>query len=226
MLASRSFFARSVTRFDVTGRRVARQPAPQDWQNRAINNTQHSLINIASKRLYSLFAPNTPSRSVTHSISRKLASNLLQQRRWPAGRSASFVSRVSRFYSTETEPVQKKPLTTAQKLKRFAKKYGRVGLYTYLAVSAVDLTVFYFLISAGVDVENVLIWIGLEQTHSAATTASTFAIAYAVHKLFMPIRIALTASILPFIVKRLNIQVPEVKDDDDDDDEPKKTQKQ
>ena len=56
MLASRSFFARSVTRFDVTGRRVARQPAPQDWQNRAIDNTQHSLINIASKRLYSLFA--------------------------------------------------------------------------------------------------------------------------------------------------------------------------
>ncbi len=59
----------------------------------------------------------------------------------------------------------------------------------------------------------------LSITKSAATTASTFAIAYAVHKLFMPIRIALTASILPFIVKRLNIQVPEVKDDDDDDDD-------
>jgi hypothetical protein len=43
----------------------------------------------------------------------------------------------------------------------------------------------------------------------------------------MPIRIALTASILPFIVKRLNIQVPDVKDDEDDeDDDPKKTAKQ
>lgn len=51
---------------------------------------------------------------------------------------------------------------------------------------------------------------------SAATTASTFAIAYAVHKLLMPIRLAFTASILPWVVRRFNIQLPEVKDDDDD----------
>ena len=96
---------------------------------------------------------------------------------------------IARFFATESNPNPPAPLTTTQKvrlrawiipvflisgetsffvatqLKRFIRKYGRVGLYTYLAVSALDFALFYTLISAGVDVEAVLIWIGLESTH-------------------------------------------------------------
>ena len=41
---------------------------------------------------------------------------------------------------------------------------------------------------------------------SLAAGASTFVIAYAVHKVFMPVRISITLTATPFIVRHLRIK--------------------
>jgi hypothetical protein len=38
--------------------------------------------------------------------------------------------------------------------------------------------------------------------------ASTFVIAYAIHKLFLPVRLAITFALTRYIVKRFNIKIP------------------
>lgn len=61
---------------------------------------------------------------------------------------------------------------------------------------------------SGLDVVSILNYLGLESMSSkvasnVATGASTFVIAYAVHKVFAPIRISMTLFSVPFIVRFL-----------------------
>lgn len=67
---------------------------------------------------------------------------------------------------------------------------------------------FFFSLFSGLDVVSILNYIGLESMSSSvssnvATGASTFVIAYAVHKVFAPIRISITLFSAPFIVRYL-----------------------
>ncbi|XP_013776615.1 uncharacterized protein LOC106461344 [Limulus polyphemus] len=98
--------------------------------------------------------------------------------------------------------------TTSQKerLKQAVRDYGSTVVVFHVAISLVSLGGFYTLVKSGVDVGAFLLKIGLSEdlVHSKLTIGSgTFVVAYAVHKVFAPARIAVTLSATPFIVRYL-----------------------
>lgn len=103
----------------------------------------------------------------------------------------------------EPEPEGGKPSKT-QQLKKVFKEYGAVGVSFHIGISLMSLGMFYLLISSGIDMAAVLCKVGFSeavvQSKMAAGT-STFVLAYAVHKLFAPVRISITLMSVPLIVR-------------------------
>ncbi|KGL73234.1 Protein FAM210B, partial [Tinamus guttatus] len=97
----------------------------------------------------------------------------------------------------------KKP-NKSQQLKQVFKEYGAVGVSFHVGISLVSLGIFYLAVSSGVDMAAVLFKLGFSeaslQSRVAAGT-STFVLAYAVHKLFAPLRISITVLSVPLIVR-------------------------
>ncbi|XP_045300122.1 protein FAM210B, mitochondrial isoform X1 [Leopardus geoffroyi] len=98
---------------------------------------------------------------------------------------------------------EKKP-SKSQQLRKIFQEYGAVGVSLHIGISLISLGVFYTVISSGVDMSAVLLKLGfkesLVQSKMAAGT-STFVVAYAIHKLFAPVRISITLVSVPFIVR-------------------------
>uniref|UniRef100_A0A3B5M4U3 Family with sequence similarity 210 member B n=1 Tax=Xiphophorus couchianus TaxID=32473 RepID=A0A3B5M4U3_9TELE len=98
---------------------------------------------------------------------------------------------------------EEKPNKT-QQLKKVFKEYGAVGVSFHIGISLMSLGMFYLLISSGIDMTTLLCKLGfseeLVQSKMAAGT-STFVLAYAVHKLFAPVRISITVVSVPLIVR-------------------------
>ena len=73
-----------------------------------------------------------------------------------------------------------------------------------------SLGFFYAIVSTGVDVVGLvsrLPYLGEHMAESAAAAgATTFVMAYAVHKVFAPVRIGITLSCAPFIVRFLRLK--------------------
>uniref|UniRef100_A0A8C3GT18 Uncharacterized protein n=1 Tax=Corvus moneduloides TaxID=1196302 RepID=A0A8C3GT18_CORMO len=106
---------------------------------------------------------------------------------------------------TATDPsAENKKLNKSQQLKQVFKEYGAVGVSFHVGISLVSLGIFYLAVSSGVDMSAVLLKLGFTeaslQSRMAAGT-STFVLAYAVHKLFAPVRISITVVSVPFIVR-------------------------
>ncbi|XP_015257906.1 PREDICTED: protein FAM210B [Cyprinodon variegatus] len=103
------------------------------------------------------------------------------------------------------EPEEGKPNKT-QQLKKVFKEYGAVGVSFHIGISLMSLGMFYLLISSGIDMAAMLCKLGfseeLVQSKMAAGT-STFVLAYAIHKLFAPVRISITVVSVPLIVRYL-----------------------
>ncbi|XP_022059306.2 protein FAM210B, mitochondrial [Acanthochromis polyacanthus] len=103
----------------------------------------------------------------------------------------------------ETEPEGGKPTKTEQ-LKKVFKEYGAVGVSFHIGISLMSLGMFYLLISSGIDMAAILCKVGFSeavvQSKMAAGT-STFVLAYAIHKLFAPVRISITLVSVPLIVR-------------------------
>ncbi|KAF1391912.1 hypothetical protein PFLUV_G00046980 [Perca fluviatilis] len=101
------------------------------------------------------------------------------------------------------EPEGEKPNKT-QQLKKVFKEYGAVGVSFHIGISLMSLGMFYLLLSSGIDMTGVLCKMGFSeavvQSKMAAGT-STFVLAYAVHKLFAPVRISITLVSVPLIVR-------------------------
>ncbi|KAH8338618.1 hypothetical protein KR074_004245, partial [Drosophila pseudoananassae] len=99
------------------------------------------------------------------------------------------------------------PVTFSKKeqLKQAFKNYGATIVVFHVSISLISVVSFYALVSSGVNMISVLEF--LEVAPSAITdklsTGSTFVIAYAVHKVFAPIRISITLAATPFIVRYL-----------------------
>ncbi|OWK54511.1 Protein FAM210B [Lonchura striata] len=95
-------------------------------------------------------------------------------------------------------------LNKSQQLKQVFKEYGAVGVSFHVGISLVSLGIFYLAVSSGVDMSAVLPKLGFSeaslQSRMAAGT-STFVLAYAVHKLFAPVRISITVVSVPFVVR-------------------------
>ncbi|KAJ7400569.1 protein FAM210B [Pitangus sulphuratus] len=106
---------------------------------------------------------------------------------------------------TATDPNgENKKLNKSQQLKQVFKEYGAVGVSFHVGISLVSLGIFYLAVSSGVDMTAVLLKLGFSesslQSRMAAGT-STFVLAYAVHKLFAPVRISITVVSVPFVVR-------------------------
>ncbi|XP_067410305.1 protein FAM210B, mitochondrial [Emydura macquarii macquarii] len=98
---------------------------------------------------------------------------------------------------------EKKPNKT-QQLKKVFKEYGAVGVSFHIGISLMSLGIFYLAVSSGVDMTAVLLKLGfneaLVQSKVAAGT-STIVLAYAIHKVFAPVRISITLVSVPFLVR-------------------------
>ncbi|XP_032074352.1 protein FAM210B, mitochondrial [Thamnophis elegans] len=105
-----------------------------------------------------------------------------------------------------TDPSQengKKPNKSHQ-LKKIFKEYGAVGVTFHIGISLVSLGMFYLIVSSGVDMTTILFKLGFDEAlvrSKLAAGTSTFVLAYAIHKLFAPVRISITVVSVPFLVR-------------------------
>lgn len=132
----------------------------------------------------------------------------------PTPESSVYTSRAPARLSSQgpTEPAAKEPgdagggekPNKTQQLKRVFKEYGGVAVTFHVGISLVSLGIFYALVSSGLDVPALLLKVGfseaLVQSKMAAGT-STFVLAYAIHKLFAPVRMSITVVSVPFLVR-------------------------
>jgi len=105
--------------------------------------------------------------------------------------------------STKADDVE---LTGRQKLKTTIKDYGATVIVFHVSISLMSLGFFYTLVSSGLDVVKFLKMLGVGESiiqGQLAKGATTFALAYAVHKVFAPVRIATTVTCTPLIVRYL-----------------------
>ncbi|CAG9769037.1 unnamed protein product [Ceutorhynchus assimilis] len=98
-------------------------------------------------------------------------------------------------------------LSNAQKLKKAVTEYGTTVIVFHVGISLMSLGTSYALVSTGLDVEQLLTTLKLQEYVKGNTmlvsNAGTFAVAYAIHKVFAPVRITITLGSVPFIVKYL-----------------------
>lgn len=83
-----------------------------------------------------------------------------------------------------------------------------VQICFFFAKEMIIYFVYFMNRCSGLDVVAILDYIGLSSSGSAisnnvATGASTFVVAYAVHKVFAPFRISITLVSVPFLVRYL-----------------------
>jgi len=105
--------------------------------------------------------------------------------------------------SPQTDEVQ---LTPRQKLKRAVKDYGATVMVFHISIALASLGIFYTLVSCGLDVPKFLRMIGVEESMiegKLAGGATTFVMAYAIHKAFAFVRIGITLTCTPLIVRHL-----------------------
>uniref|UniRef100_A0A2K5YQR7 DUF1279 domain-containing protein n=1 Tax=Mandrillus leucophaeus TaxID=9568 RepID=A0A2K5YQR7_MANLE len=112
-----------------------------------------------------------------------------------------------RHQATETtgsrvSHTEEKKQSKSQQLKKIFQEYGTVGVSLYTGISLISLGIFYMVVSSGVDTSAVPLKLGfkesLVQSNMAAGT-STSVVAYAIHKLFAPVRIGITLVSVPLI---------------------------
>lgn len=114
-----------------------------------------------------------------------------------------------RYYSTlptsDNQPGQVPPNSTpptlTQRLKGFLKQYGKLGLGVYLGISTISVSSLYLALRTGVDVKALIKSIGLPDS-GIWDSAGTFAVAYAIHKILMPLRLFLTVALTTWISKK------------------------
>uniref|UniRef100_A0A452T5Y7 Family with sequence similarity 210 member B n=1 Tax=Ursus maritimus TaxID=29073 RepID=A0A452T5Y7_URSMA len=113
----------------------------------------------------------------------------------------------SKITATPALPVsstEEKKQSKSQQLRKIFQEYGAVGVSLHIGISLISLGIFYMVVSSGVDMSAILLKLGfkesLVQSKMAAGT-STFVVAYAIHKLFAPVRISITLVSVPFIVR-------------------------
>ncbi|WVZ85565.1 hypothetical protein U9M48_032478 [Paspalum notatum var. saurae] len=102
-----------------------------------------------------------------------------------------------KVFSSKEEEGEKKKSRTDQ-AKELLAKYGGAYLATSISLSLVSFTLCYLLISAGVDVREMLAKVGIV-TGETGGKVGTFALAYAAHKAASPIRFPPTVALTPVV---------------------------
>lgn len=100
-------------------------------------------------------------------------------------------------------------LTRGQKLQKAVKEYGSTVMVFHVTISLISLGTFYLAVSSGIDMGNIMSYFDVGdkiQQSQLVAGASTFVVAYAIHKVFAPLRIGITLSATPFIVRYLRLK--------------------
>ncbi|KAL7891085.1 hypothetical protein AOLI_G00005610 [Acnodon oligacanthus] len=106
----------------------------------------------------------------------------------------------------DEEPENEKNQSKTMQLKKVFKEYGAVGVSFHIGISLISLGFFYLAVSSGINMADVLCKMGFSESvvqSKMAAGTSTFVIAYAIHKLFAPLRISITLVSVPLIVRYL-----------------------
>ncbi|XP_041454750.1 uncharacterized protein C18orf19 homolog A-like [Lytechinus variegatus] len=115
-------------------------------------------------------------------------------------------------YSTESSQDKTEPqpdqgqVSQRQRLKMAVRDYGSTVVVFHVCISLMSLGGFYLAVSSGIDMQSLLSTLGFSADiiqSKVATGTSTFVMAYAVHKVFAPVRIGITLTCTPFIVRYL-----------------------
>uniref|UniRef100_W8AZ70 Protein FAM210B n=2 Tax=Ceratitis capitata TaxID=7213 RepID=W8AZ70_CERCA len=112
-----------------------------------------------------------------------------------------------RYYCTKVDGDKPAPpivLSKKEQLKKAFKDYGSTVIIFHVTISLASLGACYLLVSGGIDIVPLLERLGFASTvltNKITTGASTFVIAYAIHKVFAPVRISITLGATPFIVR-------------------------
>ena len=120
--------------------------------------------------------------------------------------------------------IEPKPSWTS-KLKTLSKQYGRAALVVYISISLIDLSLLYTSLRLGIDADKHLAKLPFfkekqinqaieEDTGSTVQevkresmgggikgAVGTFAIAYAIHKLLLPLRVGATVALTPSLAR-------------------------
>lgn len=113
------------------------------------------------------------------------------------------LSRASETTGSNTGGTERKE-SKSQQLKKVFQEYGAVGVSLHIGISLISLGMFYMAVSSGIDMSAILLKLGFKESlvlSSVAAGTSKFVVAYAIHKLFAPVRISITVVSVPFIVR-------------------------
>nr|TKR98511.1 hypothetical protein D5086_0000202480 [Populus alba] len=103
------------------------------------------------------------------------------------------------FSSKEEEKEEgEKTKSKGDQAKELLAKYGGAYLATSITLSLISFSLCYALISAGIDVQALLLKVGIS-TDANGEKVGTFALAYAAHKAASPIRFPPTVALTPIV---------------------------
>ncbi|KMS65571.1 hypothetical protein BVRB_034620, partial [Beta vulgaris subsp. vulgaris] len=90
--------------------------------------------------------------------------------------------------------------SSTDRLKRCIKLYGPTAIACHIGLSLTSLAGWYGVVSYGVDVVHILEQFGVPES-SIASNTGTFALAYLIHKMTVPVRVPLTLAATPYFAK-------------------------
>ncbi|KAJ4724907.1 hypothetical protein OWV82_003842 [Melia azedarach] len=90
--------------------------------------------------------------------------------------------------------------------KELLAKYGGAYLATSITLSLISFSLCYALVAAGVDVQALLLKVGIS-TDATGEKVGTFALAYAAHKAASPIRFPPTVALTPVVARWIGKKV-------------------
>ncbi|XP_001606632.2 uncharacterized protein LOC100118386 [Nasonia vitripennis] len=103
-------------------------------------------------------------------------------------------------------------LSKRERMQILIKDYGKTIIVFHVGISLISLGIFYTIVSSGFDPTPIIQYFSGGTPEKAGedelvtnimSEGSTFLIAYAVHKLFAPVRLSLTLALTPMLVKYL-----------------------
>lgn len=109
-----------------------------------------------------------------------------------------------RGYSSIPPEAEDPPSATTLKdrVRNFFRQYGKLGVAVYASISAFTFGSIYLVLKSGIDIPGLLVRIGIPEK-DWMQNAGTAAVAYAIYKLLLPIRLVFVIGLTRTIAKRL-----------------------
>lgn len=99
------------------------------------------------------------------------------------------------------EAPKEPPKSLKERLSQFFRQYGKLGIAVYFSISGVTFGSIYLALRSGVDVPGILMKLGIEE-REWMKNAGTAALAYAIYKLLLPLRLAAVVWLTRSIARR------------------------